>query len=107
MTPARSHMHPPKAPAYIDKALIGLSISQRILAYLALRQAPVHLHTLAGLVGIASTDLGGYLSPYLRRGAVVRCGPSTYVIGTVPAKKAAQLSAAIRPCADAPGGQAP
>jgi len=54
----------------------------------------------------ASNDLGGYLSPYLRRGAVVRCGPSTYVIGTVPAKKAAQLSAAIRPCADAPGGQA-
>jgi len=106
MTPTHARTYPTKVPAYIDKALIGLSISQRLLAYLALRQAPVHLHTLAGLTGIASHALGGYLHPYLRTGAVVRCGPSTYVIGTVPAKKAAQLSAAIRPCADAPGGQA-
>jgi hypothetical protein len=104
MTPTRSRTRPAKAPAYIDKALLGPSVTQRLLAYLYMRQAPVQSRTLAIVGGIAPADLAAYLTYSVEHGFVTKPRRGVYRIGKVPVQKAAALFAAVRPCAGVAGG---
>ena len=83
-------------PAVGDKGSLTKARTQKILAYLYMRQAPVSWKTLRIVAGAGSYESDNYIMRPIHEGKIKRVGRGRYVIGKVPVQEAARLIAAVR-----------
>ena len=79
-----------------DKTSLTKVRTQKILAYLYMRQAPVSWRTLRIVAGAGSYESDNYIMRPIHEGKIKRVGRGRYVIGKVPVQEAARLIAAVR-----------